>query len=39
MIELVFDILFSFLATIAYVVLFNVPRRYFISCGITGVVA
>ena len=39
MMELVFDIVFSFLATIAYVVLFNVPRRYFVSCGITGVVA
>ena len=26
----------SFLATLAYAVLFNVPKQYYIACGITG---
>ena len=29
-------ILESFLATLAYAVLFNVPKRYYTACGITG---
>ena len=37
--NVLFDVVFSFLATIAYVVLFNVPGKYYISCGITGTVA
>lgn len=28
-----------FAATVAYVILFNVPRKYFVSCGFTGMVA
>ena len=26
----------SFLATLAYAILFNVPKRYYTACGITG---
>ena len=26
----------SFLATLAYAVLFNVPKQYYTACGITG---
>ena len=26
----------SFLATLAYAILFNVPKQYYIACGITG---
>ena len=37
--ELFVNIACPFFATIAYVVLFNVPRRYYLSCGITGSVS
>ncbi len=37
--ELVVNVLCPFFGTVAYVVLFNVPRRYYLSCGITGIVA
>jgi len=37
--ELLLNVCCPFFATVAYVVLFNVPRRYYISCGLTGVVS
>ena len=37
--EILVNVLCPFLGTVAYVVLFNVPRRYYVSCGITGIVA
>lgn len=37
--ELVVNVLCPFCGTVAYVVLFNVPRRYYLSCGLTGIVA
>lgn len=27
----------SFLATLAYAILFNVPKRYYVACGVTGI--
>ncbi len=36
--ELVINVFAPFVGTVAYVILFNVPRRYYISCGITGTV-
>ncbi len=37
--ELLVNVLCPFLATVAYVALFNVPRRYYVSCGITGIIS
>ncbi len=37
--EALVNILCPFLGTVAYVVLFNVPRKYYVSCGVTGVVS
>lgn len=37
--EVLVNILCPFCGTVAYVVLFNVPRRYYFSCGLTGIVA
>lgn len=37
--ELGVNVLCPFFGTVAYVMLFNVPRRYYFSCGITGIVA
>lgn len=36
--ELFINIFAPFIGTVAYVILFNVPRRYYLSCGITGTV-
>lgn len=37
--EVAVNVLCPFFGTVAYVALFNVPRRYYLSCGITGIVA
>lgn len=37
--EIFINVLCPFLGTVAYVVLFNVPRKYYLSCGITGIVS
>lgn len=34
--EMLFHVLFSFFGTIAFSVLYQVPRKYYISCGMTG---
>ena len=34
--ELFADIVCPFFGTISFAVLFNVPRRFYISCGVTG---
>ncbi len=37
--DIVVNVAVPFVGTVAYVVLFNVPRKYYLSCGITGTVA
>lgn len=37
--ELLVNIACPFLGTVAYVALFNVPKRYYLCCGITGIVS
>lgn len=37
--EVLVNVLCPFCGTVAYVALFNVPRRYYFSCGVTGIVA
>lgn len=37
--EVSVNVLCPFFGTVAYVVLFNVPRQYYLSCGITGIVS
>ena len=35
-IKIVANLACSFIGTIAYAVMFQVPRRFYIGCGITG---
>lgn len=37
--EILINVMCPFLGTVAYVALFNVPRRYYLSCGMTGIIA
>lgn len=37
--DVLINVACPFLGTVAYVALFNVPRRYYLSCGVTGIVA
>ena len=37
--ELFVNVVCPFLGTVAYVVLFNIPRKYYLSCGMIGVVS
>lgn len=37
--EVFINLLCPFLGTVAYVVLFNVPRKYYLCCGLTGIVS
>lgn len=36
MMEVLINTAAPFMATIAYAVLYNVPRKYYLSCGLTG---
>lgn len=37
--DILVNIVCPFLGTAAYVVLFNVPKKYYFSCGVTGIVS
>ena len=34
--ELIFHLLFSFLATVTFGIITNIPRKALVACGITG---
>lgn len=37
--EIFVNVVCPFIGTAAYVVLFNVPQKYYLSCGLTGIVS
>lgn len=37
--DIITNCVMPFAATVAYVILFNVPKKYYFSCGITGMVS
>ena len=36
MIHVVMNALCSFMGTVSFAVIFNVPKRYYVCCGLTG---
>ena len=34
--EIIMNVICSFVGTVAFAVLFNVPKRFYLCCGLTG---